>query len=101
MLTSANASPESFRTTRFQGPVTASGIAGTLLADLDPREASDLGGAEQVVDGLLRVLHEPLLEERVVLEERAEATLDDLRDRLLGLALVAGEVLEHLALVVD
>src|SRR5438067_1258921 len=97
MEESANASPESFSRT-LPHRLSATTVS-LLFADFDPREAGDLRpGAEagqQRPDGDLRVPHEPLLEEHVVLVEPADAALDDLRDRLLRLALVAGQVLEH------
>src|ERR1039457_1061061 len=60
------------------------------LADLEPRERADGNPliGEQLLDGLLRVPDEGLLGQRHVLEERVEPALDDLRDRLLRLALV-------------
>src|SRR5215472_18021022 len=65
------------------------------LADLEAGESLDRDAAcvEHLRDGQLVVLHERLLDEHHVLEEGAEPTLDDLRDRLLGLALVTGDLL--------
>src|SRR5262245_64947347 len=77
----------------------------SLLAHLHAGEAADLGVAaelgHELADRGLRVAHERLLEQHVVLVEAVEATLDDLRDRVLGLSLVARELLEHLALLVE
>src|SRR5262245_33611357 len=70
-------------------------------ADLDLGEADDLGRAQDLLDRLFVVLGVGLLEQADVLEEAVEATLDDLRHGLLGLALVAGDRLERLALGVD
>src|SRR5437588_3188045 len=102
MEESANASPESFSSTR---PHRLSATAALLLADFDPHEAGDLRlGPEprqQRPDGDLRVAHEALLDEDVVLVEPADAALDDLRDGLLRLALVAGEGLEDGPLRLD
>src|SRR5262245_4518486 len=89
----SSASPESFRTTRRNGldamPWTL------LLADLHPSEAPDGSVAaqllEQLPDRRLRIAHERLLEQHVLLVEAVEATLDDLRDRVVRLALVARE----------
>src|SRR5579884_1626159 len=115
---SANASPESFSTTRPNRlwatpspPVSSLPSAAArrtprlLLADLDPREAAD-GGAtterpEQLRDRRLRVTHERLLGQHVILVEALEPALDDHRDLVLGLALVARELLEDGALLVE
>src|SRR5699024_11296423 len=43
---------------------------------------------DDLADGLLGVLGERLIQEAVLLEEAVQAALDDLRQRLLGLALV-------------
>ena len=67
----------------------------------DLGEADDRGVAEQLGDRLLVVLDERLLEQHLVLEPAVEPALDDLRDRLLGLALGAGDALERGALLVD
>src|SRR5581483_8288317 len=71
------------------------------LADLEPRETGDgdARGGEHLADRGLRVLHERLLNQRDVLEERADAALHDLRDGLLRLALVAGDLLRDPALL--
>src|ERR1700691_5395239 len=60
------------------------------LADLEPRERADGNPliGEQLLDGLLGIPDERLLGEDHVLEERVEPAFDDLRDRLLRLALV-------------
>src|SRR6478609_3747483 len=57
------------------------------------------GLGEHLAHRLLRVLGERLVEQDVLLEEAVEATLDDLRERGLGLALVARGLLGDLALV--
>src|SRR5256885_5346089 len=94
---SANASPESLSSTL---PQWLSGTPLTLLlADLHPGEPGDLGvGAQarqQRPDGDLGVAHEALLDQTVLLEEATDPPLHDLGDGLLGLALVAGQVLQH------
>src|SRR5487761_1364162 len=70
------------------------------LADLEPGEATD--GHAVALENLghdpLRLLHERLLGEHDVLEEGANPALDDLGDRLLGLALLAGDLLRDPAL---
>src|ERR1035438_2770813 len=73
------------------------------LADLDPREREDGNPliGEQLLEGLLRLPDEWLLGQHHVLEERVEAALDDLGDRLLRLALVPGDLLHDAALVLD
>src|SRR5205823_1960344 len=108
----ANASPETFRTTRFHGcvggVVTPPSCAemyrnplnsrvsvhpGTGLgsrADTDLSEADDLGVAEHLLDALLVVLGVALLEQHALLVPAVELALDDLRKRLVGLARVAG-----------
>src|SRR5215470_2971095 len=58
-------------------------------------------GLEDLGDRLLRLLHEGLLDEHDILEERAEPPLDDPRDRLLRLALVTGDLLRDPALLLD
>src|SRR5438105_3197238 len=103
MEESANASPESLSSTL---PHRLSGTTVPLLfADFDPHEPRDLGlrpePRQQRADRHLRVTDVALLEEAVLLVEAAEAALHDLGDGLLGLALVAGQVLEHDALGVD
>src|SRR3954447_22737492 len=89
----ANASPESLRTTRrHRAPPT---VDRPSAADRDLGEAHDLRAAEEVGDRLLLVLHVVLLEEHALLEPAGEATVDDLAERGLGLALGAGDVLER------
>src|SRR5262249_30231549 len=64
---------------------------GSGLADLDAGEATHRGNRSearhQLPDGRLRLLDEALLDENVVLVEAAQPALDDLWDRVLGLAL--------------
>src|SRR5215510_9993433 len=73
------------------------------LADLEPgeRQHGDALLGQDLLDGLLRVLHERLLGQHDVLEERAQPSLYDLADRLLGLAFVAGDLLRDAPLVLD
>src|SRR5699024_12619898 len=59
------------------------------------------GLLDDLADGLLVVLGERLVQEAVLLEVAVQATLDDLRDGLLGLALVLGGVLGDAALLGD
>jgi hypothetical protein len=54
---------------------------------------------QDLLDRGLLLLHERLLGEHDVLEVGAKPTLDDLRDGLLGLALVAGDLLRDPALL--
>src|SRR5690606_23702572 len=79
------------------GPTEASG------ADAVPHELRDgaAGLGDDLADRLLRVLRERLVLEDDVLEEAVQATLDDLRERGLGLALVARGLLGDAALVLD
>src|SRR5699024_9193038 len=81
----------------------ASTAAGLVLADLEALEGGD-GGAglvQDLLDGLLGVGDGRLLQQDDVLEEAVEAALDDLRQGGLGLALLAGDVLQHGALGLD
>src|SRR5680860_742398 len=103
VVVSENASPESLSTTRwYLLPVM---VRVLLLADLEPDEPADGGvGAEtlhELADRGLGLADEGLLDQDLVLVERVEPTLDDLRDRLVGLALVPRELLEHRPLVRD
>src|SRR6185295_16524927 len=97
-LRSANASPESLSTTRryllsdISGSLRAP-ADGSLLADLDAREATDRGTATEPGDERahrrLLVLHERLLDQRaarVGLVEAVDLAVDDLGPGLLGLA---------------
>src|SRR6478735_3028320 len=79
------------------GPGGASG-ADAVAHELRDRAA---GLGHDLADRLLRVLRERLVHEDDVLEEAAQATLDDLRQRGLGLALVARGLLGDAALVLD
>src|SRR5215469_1741264 len=119
----ANSPPDSFSTTRCQlgwstpaGP--DSGIRPLLLgfrlwarlltpasasglADLEPGEAGDGDAAarQDLLDRGLLVLHERLLGEHHVLEVGVQPALHDLRDGLLRLALVPGDLLRDPALL--
>src|SRR6187402_3463651 len=73
------------------------------LADLEPDEPGhgDTGLVEQRLHGLLVVGHRRLIEQHDVLKETGHAALDDLGQRLLGLALVSSGLLGDAALVGD
>src|SRR4051794_9744956 len=108
LVVSAKTSPESFRITRryrLRAISATPPALASFLADLDSREAPDrrvgAEGLDDLGDRGLGLLHEPLLEEHVVLVEPVQPTLDDLVDRVLRLALVARQLGEHLALLVD
>src|SRR5262245_60767356 len=115
---SANASPESFSTTRwYRLAVIGNSSRAELvverreppealfLSDLDPRESTDVRvgpeGLHHGVDRLLVVLDERLLDECDRLEEAVELAVDDLRPGLLGLALFLGLCLVDIALACD
>ncbi len=59
----------------------------------------DTGLVQNLLDGLLVVLREGLVEKGVLLEEARDPALDDLGQRLLGLALLARGLLGDAALV--
>src|ERR1700734_1160709 len=82
-------------------PITSWPRPSSGLADLEPRERADGNPliGEQLLDGLLGIPDERLLGEDHVLEERVEPAFDDLRDRLLRLALVPGDLLHDAPLV--
>src|SRR5205823_12668151 len=71
------------------------------LADLEAGERLYRGAllAEHLLDRLLGLLDERLLDERDVLEERAQPALDNLGNRLLRLALIPGDLFGDAALV--
>src|ERR1039457_1734438 len=73
------------------------------LAHLEPGEPAhgDPVLAEQLLDCLLRILDERLIGQHDILEERVQPAFDDLRDGLLGLALVAGYLLGDGAFLLD
>src|SRR3954451_20162976 len=74
-----------------------------LLADLEPDEPGDVEArlVGDLLHGLLVVDHGGLLEQDEVLEEGVHPALDDLGQRLLGLALLLGGLLGDAALGVD
>src|SRR5690606_8106374 len=86
----------------YPGPVSVA-WAKDSDADLDAAEAlqGDTGLVQDLLDGLLVVQRVRLAEQRGVLEEAVEATLDDLRQGGLGLALGAGGLLGDAALGLD
>ena len=88
----ASASPDGLKTIRFHR-----GAEDIASADLDLGEPDDRRRADQLGDRLLVVLGVRLVEQADLLEEAVEATLDDLRQRRFGLALVAADRLERLA----
>src|SRR6478609_3107212 len=129
MVPSANASPDSLRTTRrywlstveslisvrsrrfaagrsgharcspgYPAPDARSWGRTLVLAHLHAGEPRELGVAAEALDQLgdadLRVLHRRLLEQRDVLVERVEATLDRALELRLGHALVAALLLD-------
>src|SRR3712207_4668433 len=104
-----NISPPSLSSTRrYPGRPPASirrssVIGSSGLADLEPGELLDPHArlVEQRLDGLLRLLHRRLLEQHDVLVEAVDPALDDARQHLLGLALLAGRRLGDAALVVE
>src|SRR3954469_16587101 len=81
------------------GPWASAAASG--LADLEPREPGhrDAGLLEHLGDSLLRLAHRRLLEQHDVFEEALDAPFDDLRQRLLRLALLASGRLGDLALL--
>src|SRR5690606_9650971 len=83
---------------RRSSPV-ASGPLGSA-ADDRLGEADDASVAEALLHRLL-LAEDPLLGEHALGVPGVDPTLDDLRDRLLGLALLAGEVLEADAGLLD
>src|SRR5699024_8767600 len=72
-------------------------------AHAEPGETGDraTGLGDDLADRLLRVLRERLVEQHDLLEEAVQPPLDDLRERLLRLVLVAGGLLGDPALVGD
>src|SRR3954470_7479074 len=108
-----NISPPSLSSTRRKpgrepsGPILTSSMASSAgpsgLAHLEPGELldGDAGVVQQGLDGLLGVLDRGLLEQHDVLVEAVDAALDDARQHLLGLALLAGGGLGDAALVLD
>src|SRR5215813_3602010 len=77
------------------------GTVSTRLPDLEPGKAADSGPrlGKQLPHRLLGVAYRRLLDQRDVLEERVQPSLDDLGDRLLRLALLAGHLLGYPALI--
>src|SRR2546426_7559698 len=70
-------------------------LAGSELTNLEPNEPlhHDARLVEHLTHILLLVHHRRLFDEHEILEERADPTLDDLRNRRLGLALLARRLL--------
>src|SRR5947209_14798245 len=121
----ANASPESFSSTRFHcgGVMSIGHLRGFgfwLLGSARDRERSErsrrgsgayfktgealerhAGLVEHRLHGLLVVADVGLVEQHPLLEEPGDAAFDDLRQRLLGLALLARGGLGDLALLRD
>src|SRR4051794_21442346 len=103
----AKASPDSFSTTRRHGvPAFPSGelkdtLRSPLPADDDLGEPHDLAAAQHLLDALLVVLGERLLEQDALLVPAVQHAVDDLRQRRLRLAGVAGLRLECRALGLD
>src|SRR5579859_5106665 len=105
----ANSPPDSFSTTRCQLGWSIPAVSvmrcfpafGLGLAYLEAGEVGDgdvvLG--EELLDRGLVVLHEDLLGEHRVLEVGVQPTVHDLRDGLLGLTLLAGDLLGDPALL--
>src|SRR5262249_9500370 len=95
MVPSAKASPDSLRTTRDYWPSSPGGGMGRtlVLAHLHAGEPGELGVTAEALDQLgdadLRVLDRRLLEQRDVLVERVEPTLDRTLELRLGHTLVA------------
>src|SRR5690606_38417525 len=81
----------------------SSPTARVLRSDLEAGETGD--GDPRILkhlrDTQLVVFRVVLLEQGHLLEERAQAPLDDLREGGLGLALVAGDLGHDLALLLD
>src|SRR5215813_1205077 len=77
------------------------GAMSTRLPDLEPGEAADYGSrlGKKLLHRLLGVAYRRLLNQRNVLEEGIQPSLDDLSDRLLRLALLAGHLLGDPALI--
>src|SRR5262249_56034830 len=80
---------------RLLGCLVCQPRSSACLADLEAGERTYRGPllAEHLLDRLLGLLDERLLDERDLLEERAQPALDDLGDRLLRLALFPGDLL--------
>src|SRR5262245_34411395 len=104
VVVSANASPDSLRTTRRYS--LSSLMIGTLvLAHLHAGEPRQLGVAAEAFDELgdahLRVLHGRLLEQHDVLVERVEPALDRALELGLGHTLVATLLLDDRLLALE
>src|SRR5579859_240386 len=107
----ANSPPDSFSTTRCQLGWSIPAVSvmryGFLLPSalgLAYLEAGEVGDGEvvlgeELLDRGLVVLHEDLLGEHGVLEVGVQPAVHDLRDGLLGLALLAGDLLGDPALL--
>src|SRR5580704_3663582 len=90
----AKASPDILRTMRRESPTSLSASG----ADDDLGEGHDARRAEHAGDGLLLVADIGLVEQHALFVPAVHASLDDLLERCLGLALVARDRLERGAL---
>src|SRR6185312_7765931 len=102
-----NISPPSLSSTRLY-PERAPGsilrsVIPSGLADLEAGEVlhGDARGVQQGLHGLLGLLDRRLLQQHDVLVEAVDPTLDDARQHLLGLALLAGRGLRDAPLVLQ
>src|SRR5262245_14047945 len=77
------------------------GTDSTRLPDLEPGEAAHCGSrlGKQLPHRLLGVAYRRLLDQRDVLEEGVQPSLDDLSNRLFRLTLLAGHLLGDPALI--
>ena len=97
----AKASPDGLKTIRFHRGETMAVAPESAQPISTWAKRTIVAEPMNCFDRLLVVLGVRLVEQGDVLEEAAEATFDDLRQRRLGLALVAADRLERLALVLD
>ena len=114
IVVSANASPESLSTTRwyrlfvmgttlFRAPRDSPWVyASPILTRAKRRTVASLPRPSTSLPTVVfGILHERLLEERDLLVEAVDPPFDDLRHRGLGLALVAAQLLEDRALLLE